>query len=118
MLDQAIENTRPPKGRYSVEEREQGLIAVAICGGNTHRASRELADRGLEIPRTTLASWQTNHADRYERIRSEVVPKVHARMARESEDLARRYAEEEHKLMDELAAKRGEMKGSELAGAI
>jgi hypothetical protein len=30
---------------------------VALCAGNRHRAHRQLAERGLRIPRPTLEKW-------------------------------------------------------------
>jgi len=93
-------------------------MEVALCGGNTRRAHRALKARGLHIPRTTLMQWATTqHMDRYDALRREVIPKVHDRLARESEDLAIEYGEAERKTLERYLQVVPELKPAEAAGA-
>jgi hypothetical protein len=114
--------TKKPKrraSRYSEDEIERALIAVAVCAGNTHRAHRELAKQGHKIPRPTLDVWATRlHADRYQRIATEVVPKIHERIATEAEDLAQAYADAERTALDRLNETLDELDPKDVATAI
>ncbi len=110
--------SRARAGDYSPEEVERGLMEVALCGGNTRRAHRALKERGLQISRSTLLKWATErHVDRYDELRREVIPKVHDRMARESEDLAIEYGEAERKTLERYLQVLPELKPAEAAGA-
>jgi hypothetical protein len=109
---------RVPGGRYTEEEIERGLEALAVCGGSTRRASRELAARGLEIPHPTLQDWKTLHADRYQRMRDEVVPRIHGKLAEESEDLAREYGEVEREAIAILRERLPELRPHEGGNAL
>jgi hypothetical protein len=42
---------------YSEEEIGRVLYAVALASGNHSRASRDLAETGLDIPSCTLSDW-------------------------------------------------------------
>jgi len=93
-------------------------MEVALCGGNARRASRELEEKGLKIPRTTLQKWsQSQHVERYTELRREVMPRIHDRMARESEDLAIEYGEAERKTLERYLQVVPELKPAEAAGA-
>ena len=112
-------NGRTPGQRYSEEEIERGLNEVALCAGNTHRAHRQLEDRGLQIPRPTLEKWTSRqHVERYERIREQVLPRIHAKLAAESEDLARAYAEAEHATLERFREELPNLRAHEAAGAV
>src|SRR4051794_33141475 len=79
----------PAKRRdYSEQERELGLIALAYANGNGRKASRELKAAGVTIPRPTLESWRKSQLDRYESIRSEVMPKIREEMAEKHRAIA------------------------------
>lgn len=110
--------SRPTRGTYAPEEIERGLMEVALCGGNARRASRELEEKGLKIPRTTLQKWsQSQHVERYAELRREVMPRIHDRMARESEDLAIEYGEAERKTLERYLQVVPVLKPAEAAGA-
>lgn len=109
---------RPPKGRYSEEEIERGLLTIALVAGNTRRAARELKAQGHPVPRTTLSSWQDIHADRLAELRRDVVPQIQARMAQQSEDLAERQVEAQHKAIDRFLIKVAELGPRDAASAV
>jgi hypothetical protein len=114
--------SRPQRKRgeaYSEEEIERGLVEVAMCAGNTRRAHRQLEARGLTIPRETLKDWTTrHHLARYEEVRLEVLPRVHAKLAQESEDLAREYAAAEHAALDRFRAELPNLRAADAASAV
>jgi len=104
---------------YGEEEIEHGLMAVALCAGNTAEATRQLALDGVRISRSTLDRWtRTSHAERYLALRAELVPKVHAKIAEECEDMARRLAEVERETVEKFQQELPSLKASEAAGAV
>ena len=71
------------------------------------------------VPHQTLALWVTSsHVGRYEHIRSEVVPRVYAKLAQEAEDLARKYAEAEQATLDRYEEELPNLKAGEVANAL
>jgi hypothetical protein len=50
---------------YSEEEVEPALVAVALCGRNTHLASREPSADGLKVPHPTLQKSKPTRGQRY-----------------------------------------------------
>jgi hypothetical protein len=57
MTDAGSNGRVPGGGKWSEHEKERGMVAVALCSDNTHRAARLLAEQGLKIPRSTLQYW-------------------------------------------------------------
>ncbi len=105
-------------GKYSEEDIERGLHALALSGGNASRAQRQLKAEGLTIPASTLEGWRKNtHADRYATIRYQVIPQIHAKLAEESEDLAAEYAKLELETIARFRKELPNLKASEAAGA-
>lgn len=106
-------------GKYTPEEIERGLAELAICGGNTRRASRQLRPAGLKVPASTLQSWMERyHTQRYERLRTELVPRIHAKIAQECEDLAQREAEMANQVLERMEKRLPEIPTRELPGAL
>lgn len=80
--------------RYTEEDVQRGLTQLALCNGNHAHAHDDLATQGHDIPAETLRSWAKNqHAHQYEQIRSDLVPRIHARIATQHEDVARQALE-------------------------
>ena len=72
----------------------------------------------MKVARTTLRKWATSsHVERYEKIRREVIPQIHDRMAQESEDLAGEYAVVERKVLERVEEELPNLKAGEAAGA-
>lgn len=103
---------------YTTEEIEAGLLELACWHGNVKQAARCLNERGLEIPRTTLQGWKKSHAERYEAIQAEVVPRVRDRLAQQYEAIAQRSAELALEGLDQFGEQMTELPIKELAGAI
>lgn len=86
---------------YELEEVERGLLKVALCGGNSRKAEAALTEEGHRIPRGTLDKWKRKqHADRYEEIKRDLIPKVFADVANEQAAIARRAAAGVNKAID------------------
>src|ERR687886_193848 len=82
---------------YTEAEAESGLIELAVCGGGseaglrngaTTEAVKRLAAQGIEVNPNTLKSWKRRYPERFESIRQEVLPRIRARMAEQSENAA------------------------------
>jgi hypothetical protein len=103
---------------YNLEEIELGLSELAIWFGNSRQASRTLADKGIEIPRSTLEGWQRQHPERYAELQEQVVPIVRERLAQLFETSAMRSVELTLKGLDRMDEEFGEIPARDLAGAI
>lgn len=103
---QALEPTKPKKVRerptYDPAMVERGLLALAECNGNGRKAERLLKEDGVSIDRTTLYNWRNGekHAEQYERIMAEVVPKVRRKASEEHMALSERCMEAEHLVLE------------------
>jgi hypothetical protein len=116
---QARQLTRGVRSSYTAEETERGLRHIAVCSGNVMRAQRELAEQGLEIPYETMRSWvRRDHVERYLQIEQEELPKIHARMARRSEELALQAGELEAALIKRLEEKLPDVPPRDLSRAV
>jgi hypothetical protein len=52
--------------KWTSEERDQSLLTLAACGGNSERASKVLKEQGITIPPRTLRRWRESlHTERY-----------------------------------------------------
>lgn len=68
---------RQSKQSYDEATKQIALVKIAHWNGNTRQAHRALAEEGIEIPRSTLESWkQRDHPAEYQRIRTELLPKL------------------------------------------
>jgi hypothetical protein len=111
-------DTRAPGGTYTLEEVERGLVAVALCSGNSRRAARLLEDQDTPIPRGTLERWKADRADTYERVREDVTPRLKAMLAEEHTDLARAQMDTARKLLTRLDEEAEELPARDLPTAI
>lgn len=88
---------------YTEFDIERGLRAVVTCNGNCNRASKLLNARGTPIGRQVLRMWMVrDHPERYEQIRSELIPQVQAAMAEEHMELAKLEMDVSRKLSERL----------------
>ena len=44
--------------RYNDEEIDTALVTLALCAGNSRRASAELEGVGIEVSQSTLHKWR------------------------------------------------------------
>ena len=76
MLESAAVVPKNAPTRYTDDEFERGLRAVALCSGNTRRAASALKSQGLAVPRTTLQHWVTTHQERYLAAQKALEPQI------------------------------------------
>lgn len=89
---------------YAESEIEAGLLELAMVNGNRRQASERLAERGIEIPAGTLEGWMKSvHAERYQRIRADVVPRIIQEQRDEFSSLISQHNDNEAKLAEKLA---------------
>jgi hypothetical protein len=76
--------------RYSEEEKERCLQALALFSGNARKAEATIQERhGYRVPESTIRAWRQAQPDRYAAIRAEVMDKIKLDVSEESTDLAR-----------------------------
>jgi hypothetical protein len=111
--------TRVKGSRYTQEQRELGLRAVALASGNTERAAQSLRTLGIRVQRTTLRDWATRqHVQRYREIQAEVIPEIHARIAEQSDALALQAGETEAALITRLQKELPNVPARDLSRAV
>ena len=109
---------RPGRG-YTEERIDRALTEVALCGGNTHHAARNLKAAGTPVPRRTLRTWvESTQVDRYLRLRAELVPRIHVKIAQECEDSASLAAEVERSMLVKLRQDFDKLPPRDQPGAI
>jgi hypothetical protein len=115
----AEKSKRSNRKDYTDQEIDMGLTAYAITSGKQKRAAELVKEQaGLDIPHETIRSWaQRTHPDRYERIRTEVAPKLQQQMADTHQALAHTAAELEARAVEKLETrlKTGEVEDRDLA---
>jgi hypothetical protein len=108
----------PAKRRYTQEDIDYALTVVALCAGRTQYASDALAQEGKNIPQGTLDNWKHHTDGRYARIQEAAQDQIAQKIAAGAEAVALRAQEIETELLEELAKKKGELRASEVAGAV
>lgn len=88
--------------RYTDAEREHALVAVAWASGNSRRAAASLEEQGFPVPERTLRLWKRDHAELYQRVEQDVLPRVRAELASDFTDLARYELAVARKVLDRL----------------
>jgi hypothetical protein len=83
-----------PSPKYTPEDIERGLFALAVCG-NAAAAARQLAAQGHKVPRQTLQDWKAAHADRYHAISNNHIQQIREVIAAEQREIARAAGEAE-----------------------
>ncbi len=106
--------------RYSDQERERGLFAVALASGNCERAATSLAqvDPTCAPDARTLQRWKAQDLELYARIEGEALPQVRAELAGEFADLTLLELDVARKLLARLDAEADELAPRDLAGAL
>jgi hypothetical protein len=104
---------------YTEDEIDRALVEVALCNGNTYAAHRNLKATGIDIPRATIRDWATKtQTERYQRLRVELVPRIHAKIAAECEDTAELAGRLEREMLVKLAKDYKDLAPRDQAGAI
>jgi hypothetical protein len=94
-------------------------VEVALCNGNTHAAHRNLKAVDISIPRPTIEGWVRKiHRERYQQLRHELVPRIHAKIAAECEDTAELAGQLEREMLVKLGKDYKQLAPRDQAGAI
>jgi hypothetical protein len=107
--------------RYSEDEKERGLVAVALNSGNCARAAELLADQGQPIPERTLRQWRAKETELYARVEDKILPAVRAKRAADYDHLAERGIEVSRKGLERLDKEIGDsdkLSTRDLPGAL
>jgi hypothetical protein len=102
---------RAPRRRYSPEEIERGLTAL-ILAGSSHAAEAECG-----IPAPTLRDWKLKHPEQYERIQTNVEPRIVQKIAGMAEGMVIRLGDLQHRTLDQYEQTMHELKPAEAAAA-
>lgn len=103
---------------HDQREIETGLAALVIHAGNVVRAAEALRENGTPIARRTLQSWKTQHADRLEEIKREILPTVRERTIGDLSTLVLRFAGTQEKLRAKVDDDAESMNGTDAAKAL
>jgi len=118
-MAEIVHHKRGRPHKHTETEIREGLTELAMCAGGSHKAAENLKERGMDIPSRTLREWRrTTHRDVYEDIRTDVIDKIHARIAADQEDIAVAASELELKLMHQLDAQRETLAPRDIATAL
>jgi hypothetical protein len=105
--------------RFNDEEIDTALVTLALCAGNTRRASAELRAVNIEVGQSTLHKWRTGlHCERYERLYRQQLPRISERVAQRCEELAESQAELAARLVHEIGRNMAEIPARDLPGAL
>lgn len=107
-----------PHSKYTGEEIELGLRALAAFSGNCKRASDALKDQGFNISGPALARWRKAQQQRYAEIWHEVAPYLQARVAERQEELVEAYTDLEWEMLAKLREELPKIEGDRAAGAL
>lgn len=116
-MSQTLEKPKQTRDRGFISRTpanvERGLQTLALLGSPT-KAAEETG-----IPEATLRRWaKDTHAARYHAIREQVMPRIHAEIAAESEDLARLWGQLERKGVEDLHETWDQLKTPEKSAAL
>jgi hypothetical protein len=111
-------NKRTPARRYTEQEIDQGLFALAWMSGNSRRAASLLATQQVHIPASTLADWTKRYPDRYARVRVETLPRLNADLAEQHTALAQAGMDLEDELRRKIVEQQAEIPARDLPGAL
>lgn len=92
-------------------ERERGMIALVMCGGNLRKTSKFTG-----IPTSTLNGWRKT--EEYQRIRAQREPQIVEKLAAEAEEFALQAAPVEQKMLDKLEEDLDKLGPADLASAL
>lgn len=75
--------------RYDPETVQQALTAVALAGGNSVKARKQLLAAGIDVPESTLKYWRTERFPaRYRQACDELAPQIEAAVVGLQRELA------------------------------
>lgn len=104
---------------YADQDVERALQTRAITSTAVEACAALKEHYGLTIPERTLTEWVgKSHRERYERIRAEIAPRLHAQIASEMEDLTGKLVRAQHIAVDRVLEELPTMDGKDAAFAM
>lgn len=103
--------------KYSQEQIELAMSQYALDHGNAKRACENLRETLPELTASTLVGWINSEPQRYEKIRTEVVPTIHGRIANHHEDIAVKAAAATESYVERALAVMGDIAPRDMPGA-
>lgn len=101
---------------YGEVEVQTGLRVLALCGGNTTRAAKQLEGAGIPVHRRTLADWRDRlYSVRYEETLAELRQEIGQRVSDEAMEIAGQATEVEKELIAGLQKELHEIPAGQLA---
>jgi hypothetical protein len=106
--------------RYSDEDREFYLRALAYAGGNAVAAQKGLKELGYEVTKSALYAFKRDNAERYAQLRDTIGPELKSRRAEAHEALADKLTDLSDDLIGQLheAIQAGALKPHQLPGTL
>jgi hypothetical protein len=109
---------RSPAGRYTPDEIELGLGALAFCAGNSRKASRLLEGQDINFAHSTLHDWARKNPELYADAQERMQDKIAARQAERFTAFVDDFLDVEEKLLERVREGAADMKPGEAATAI
>src|SRR5215210_8143331 len=103
-----------PSSKYTPEQVDRGLFALAVLGGNAAAAERQLKAQGHRVPKATLQDWKTKHADRFQEIANRHTKRIREVIAQEQVEIAHVAGEAER---EAIAKARGQLRDGSIKDA-
>jgi hypothetical protein len=103
---------------YTQADRDKGMLALILAGGNQRKAAKELAEQGEHFPHQTLAFWRRNYPERYSELEQKEAPPLALRLAESFENRALALNRLEGKMQERLESHIHLVHPRELAGAV
>jgi thioesterase domain-containing protein len=105
--------TSRPSSKYTPEDIERGLFALAVCG-NAAAAARQLKAQGHGVPRQTLLDWKVARAERFREIANKHTQEIREVIAQEQIEIAHAAGEAER---EAIAKARGQLRDGSIRDA-
>ena len=100
---------------YTETDYQLGMRCLALCGGNTTRAAKQMEQAGRPVPKDTLRDWKDK--PRYQEVLTEMRAEIGEQTANEASEIAGLATQVEKKLIEGLQNSLHDLEARELANA-
>lgn len=106
--------------RHDITAADRGLVYLAMSYGKARKASRKMAEGGLDpVPPATLDYWKkVAHVARYEQLRQEMAKRRDLDAAERMDALVSKALDLEEKILDQTAEKLDKIDARDLPNAF
>jgi hypothetical protein len=106
------------RSRFTDEEIERGLVALALYSGNSRRASKALGAQGFKVGQSSLHRFRNRFPEKYEQLRRDVLPQLREYAAERHMELADFEVGVAWKIAQQLDEQHGKIPARDLPGAL